>query len=1221
MKQSTQQKNHLSKVHKNRTFGILHHRLIFMKKAIGIDLGTSHSSAAHVDRGFPEMIQISEEGYSIPSVVSLDQKSSFDSQSNIVPIRHSKRMIGRNLESDLQTQGYQQIFTYDIAESGTQNILNQIKEQAYTLEDISSEILKQVKQGAEHKLKTKIDAVVLTVPAYFNELQRKSIRKAGELAGLEVLRVINEPTAAALAYGFQQDMNARIAVYDFGGGTFDLSMIDIQGSVFEVIATGGNPMLGGIDIDDCIVHWIFAQFQKRTGIDISYRVDIYDQLRQLAESAKITLSKEESTNISLHGIINLPETSTSVPIELSRVQLEGLVDHLVQQTIDCFDRLLGETATVKEELDTIILVGGQSKMPLVQQKLQHWFGREIDFSIHPDEAVALGGALMAEAIIQQKKNNTIFSLMDVLPLQIAIQRENGDIEILFEKHTPLPNKKRIVLQTTKKRQRTLRFSLFQKGVSPNISQYDKIGDYYIKNLWNDHLPSGPNTQQDYVHIELNFSLADDGELSISGRNIQTNTVVTIDIQGIGTYATFETNTPLPVIQSTIPDNQISPDNKSKDLFSGHSDMAISSPLKDATESSVIQDTKRDVPSIDLSMDEQLPFFKVRDSELITPNGDDSQISPDTSVTNLESILADLPEFESYSAEQDMPEFHTDPIANDVIEKPKDHVSSQSLWNSFSEESSPSVPSSKSVENTEDTSSSNQRNLWLQKEPQQVLLEQQIVQNEKSQPLWGENHNTPLVKEEHLKPAELNIAKSWLDKNQQPVESDDSFAHIMENEPQFTQPAFITQDVVENNSNPEKESILLADDSVPQRNQEQMKEAHTLFPLPEQPTSIDALDDLDLSGTLPETSSTSNNPHEDFQIPEFLEFGSEEANTSQPDVFENSMVSEADVSPLLSKEISSHIDEQTKDMFQIPTSELPIENENDHFSIFDVSTFDTEINQNKPNPKESKPINETMPPPSLFPFEGSFSDEDIQVSSEQRSLQQSNASAPFFSTPEIQKENPAPTLFPQQDPFEFLDSNAAPRLEDDSQQDDDPFSSLLEDSNTNNSLSTQNDPFESSSNMFPKDIFETPVTSSSHTQSPFDVPKTSTNSEWTTWSTHSSDPVTEEISFPLGGMGESVDMTNEDMFDNNVEHDNDSFGMFPENPIHSLQESATNPSSTQTSSNNIPPKHIEDQDWFAPTTSETQVTPPQELGNITEELQLNKKPNFAQKIWSWFSSLF
>ena len=1219
-----------------------------MKKAIGIDLGTSHSSAAHVDRGFPEMIQISEEGYSIPSVVSLDQKGSFESQSNGVSIRHSKRMIGRNLQSDSQTQGYQQIFTYDIADSGTQNILYQIKEQAYTLEDISSEILKQVKQGAEQKLQTKIDAVVLTVPAYFNELQRKSIRTAGELAGLDVLRVINEPTAAALAYGFQQDMNVRIAVYDFGGGTFDLSMIDIQGSVFEVIATGGNPMLGGIDIDDCIVHWICAQFQNRTGIDISYRVDIYDQLRQLAESAKIILSKEDTTNISLHGMIHLPEISTDVQIELSRVQLEELVDHLVQQTIDCFDRLLVETATVKDELDTIILVGGQSKMPLVQQKLQNWFGREIDFSVHPDEAVALGGALMAEAIIQQEKNNTIFSLMDVLPLQIGIQRESGEIEILFEKHTPLPSRRKMILQTTKKRQRTLRFSLFQKGVSTEISQYDKIGDYYIKNLWDVNMSSHPNTPQNYVHIELDFSLADDGELSISGRNIQTNTVVPIDIQGIGTYTTFETTEPLPVIPSTLLETQVSVESKSKNLPSTHRDIPVPEEPQKGTESSIVPDIKSMVPKIESvsTKHDMLEFQSQKDpiaKDIVEPSKEESSKEEGLQEEGLqeEGIKKEVPPkvippkatpqvgvSQVGVSQVEVPPKVTLPEILPSEEKPQvevppkatsqENVSSQSLWKSFPEVSSPSELPSKAVHQQMEASS-NQRNLWLQEESQNTPVEQKIVQSENSKPLWGENRNDLLMKEEPLHSAELNIADSWLDQNHQSIDSDDFFANVMENESDVSLSPFVEQKSVETSKNADKESIVTTETSIIKKDQSQTTEAKTLFPLDDQPVSSIDASDLDMQERFSKTILTSNNPHDHLQIPDFLEFGSE-VNRSQPDFFEQDIVSDTKMSPLLSKEISSESGDQNQnnDLFDIPTREFATEK--DPFSIFDVPAFDTEIDQNQPNPIATKSMQSTTEPT-----------EDIQFSeqqdvSEQVSLQQGRTSSPFFTTqphsnPAISKENQAPPLFQQQDPFELLDDNL--HHDDDIQEGDDPFSSFLEDSQTKESLSNEDKKalFETSSNMFAENIFDKHDTNTNDNRSNIDAHETSTNSEWTMWSAEPSDPITEEIPFPIAGMGESIDMTNEGMFDNDMAHQNDPFHMFSENQVPSLQESMSDIPSSQASVQKNPPKHHEDPDWFSPTNSETPVVPPQELGNITEELQLYKQPNFVQKIWSWFSGLF
>ena len=326
------------------------------------------------------------------------------------------------------------------------------------------------------------------------------------------------------------------------------------------------------------LHWIFEQVLLQSDLDISHRVDLYEELRQAAERAKIDLSSKESTTIDLTNYL-IPNIDQDISITLSRSELEQMTEHLVTKTIECLDQLLMETATIKEELDKIILVGGQSKMPLVQKKLQDWFGREIDFSIHPDEVVALGGALMAEAIVHQEENQQMFSLVDVLPLQIGIQREDGGMQSFLKSIVLFLHEESMSYNQQSGNNVHYGFSLFQKNANQDQRNYDKIGDYYITDL----------RSLEYSKIELEFVLADDGELSVSGRCIEKNQPVKISIQGIGTYTEFPTEEPLPSMEIDTGSDQETNEETTNEEITNHSSYEqYTTPTLDETVSQTIK---------------------------------------------------------------------------------------------------------------------------------------------------------------------------------------------------------------------------------------------------------------------------------------------------------------------------------------------------------------------------------------------------------------------------------------------------------------------------------------------------------------------------------------------------------------------------------------------------------------------------------------------------------
>ena len=313
-----------------------------MGKAIGIDLGTTNSCAAIVENGRPRVITYKGGQSTIPSVFAIDEKGErlvghdAKKQAQLNPtntVAAAKRLIGRNYHSKT-IEKVKQVFTYELVEGESSEVLIKVRDQIFTLEQISSAILRKIREVAEESLGAEVDQAVITVPAYFNDRQRQAVRAAGKLAGLKVLRVLNEPTAAALAYGLGKNLNQRIAVYDLGGGTFDISVIDIKERIFEVIATGGDTFLGGVDFDDRIMQWVLETFQKQHGIDLSYDRVAIQRIRDAAETAKIELSSVMRTRLHIQYITKGENgNGIDIDIELTRERLEELCSDLVERTI------------------------------------------------------------------------------------------------------------------------------------------------------------------------------------------------------------------------------------------------------------------------------------------------------------------------------------------------------------------------------------------------------------------------------------------------------------------------------------------------------------------------------------------------------------------------------------------------------------------------------------------------------------------------------------------------------------------------------------------------------------------------------------------------------------------------------------------------------------------------------------------------------------------------
>jgi molecular chaperone DnaK len=495
-----------------------------MGKAIGIDLGTTNSCCAFVSNGKPQVITYKDGSRTIPSVFAIDKSGNrlvgneAKEQAAANPdhtIAASKRLIGRSFGSNAMEK-MQQVFTYELVEGESSEVLIKVADQVFTLEQISAAILRRIKESAEDALDDEVDQAVITVPAYFNDRQRQAVRSAGKLAGLKVLRVLNEPTAAALAYGLGRTLNQRVAIYDLGGGTFDISIIDIKDKIFEVIATGGDTFLGGVDFDDRLMQHVLQTFVDETDIDVSYDRSAVTRIRDASERAKIQLSDDEQVEVFLENICEDDDGEhVNLEMTITRQQLEGLTEDLIDRSIATCERILQEAGSTREDVDEMLLVGGQSRMPLVRTKLAQFIGKEPSHKVHPDEAVAIGAAIMAHSL-SSKAGPQDMTLLDVLPMAIGINKVDGTMHVLFAKNQPLPDYKTRMLTTSKDNQRSIMLRIYQ-GESKYVAENELLGTFVFSGL-----REAPKGQ---VKIEVTFHIDSEGILNLTARDVDTGQLV------------------------------------------------------------------------------------------------------------------------------------------------------------------------------------------------------------------------------------------------------------------------------------------------------------------------------------------------------------------------------------------------------------------------------------------------------------------------------------------------------------------------------------------------------------------------------------------------------------------------------------------------------------------------------------------------------------------------
>jgi molecular chaperone DnaK len=500
-----------------------------MAKVIGIDLGTTNSCVSVMDGGKPKVIENAEGARTTPSIVAFakdgerligqpaKRQAVTNPDSTIYAV---KRLIGRRFDDPI-TKKDMELVPYNIAKGKNGDAWVEAGGEKYSPSQISAFILQKMKETAEAYLGETVTQAVITVPAYFNDAQRQATKDAGQIAGLEVLRIINEPTAAALAYGLDKDENKTIAVYDLGGGTFDISILEVGDGVFEVKSTNGDTFLGGEDFDSKLVEFLAADFNKAEGIDLTKDKLALQRLKEASEKAKIELSSAQTTEINLPFITADQNGPKHLVKNLTRADLEKLVDDLIKRTLEPCKKAIADAGIKADAIDEVVLVGGMTRMPKVREVVKNFFGKEPHTGVNPDEVVAMGAAIQA-GVLQGDVKDVL--LLDVTPLSLGIETLGGVFTRMIDRNTTIPTKKSQVYSTADDNQNAVTIRVFQ-GEREMAMDNKLLGNFDLVGI--------PPAPRGVPQIEVTFDIDANGLVSVTAKDKGTGKEQQIKIQASG----------------------------------------------------------------------------------------------------------------------------------------------------------------------------------------------------------------------------------------------------------------------------------------------------------------------------------------------------------------------------------------------------------------------------------------------------------------------------------------------------------------------------------------------------------------------------------------------------------------------------------------------------------------------------------------------------------------